>query len=426
MSDQSALSVEEAARVLSNSRWSDKDEQAQAPVAPERGEDYGVRGVERGLGYEPMRPAMPVNEAAPDAFETAEQAADFVNGRRDQQVRPVDPIEYLESGGERAGQPMPENQTVSAEQAAYDLSNYRRGLGDQFSRAEDEAVRQLVDDLRNPRPVEQQAQISQPEAQPEQQQQAGADDEVARALQNPKVLSAIQEYVGQTAAQANAVASYYVQATQQNASAAAAALLHSYPELQGLTDPQQLQTAIQVVAKSNPQRAQQMVNHVEATRRVVDEWQRAAGAQQAAYQQAAQQEFSRWSNFQDAEFDSWAAKECSESELKAIQEESREMLKQEWGLTNQQLAQAWNSNPNLRSLPAQKMIYEAAKNRLARKSIATKLQRPAIPNVQRPGSIIDRPSVADAHQISLEKEFKSDPSPKNAARLVTYRRTRRP
>jgi len=424
MSDQSALSVEEAARVLSSQRWQ-KDEETQAPVAPERGEDYGVRGVERGLGYEPMRPHNPVKEAEADTLENAQEAADLINQRRGSAERPVDPVQYLHQGGEDSGKPMPANETVSAEQAAFDLSNYRRGIGDQLEQLESLQVQQAIDQLRNPQPVEQQQQITQPEGQPEQQQQAG-DDEVARALQNPKVLAAVQDYVGQANAQANAAAQYYVQATQQNASAAAAALLHSYPELQGLTDPAQLQVAIGVVAKSNPQRAQAMVGHVEAVRRVLGEWQQAAGAQQAAYQQVAQQEFSRWGSFQDSEFDSWAAKECSESELKAIQQEAREMLKQEWGATDQQLAQAWASNPNLRSLPAQKMIYEAAKKRRARKSIASKLQKPVPGVVQRPGSgNVERMPAADAEIKYRSNKLDKTGNWKDAAELLIARRNSR-
>src|SRR5215469_919332 len=153
MSDQSALSVEEAARVLSNTRWA-KDEET--PVTPTANEDYGVRGVERGLGYEPMRPAVPIKEAEADTLENAGEAADVLKARRDQQERTVHPIQYLHQGGEDSGKPMPENQTVSAEQAAFDLSNFRRGAADHLDLLENQQVRQAIDELRQPQaPVEQ-------------------------------------------------------------------------------------------------------------------------------------------------------------------------------------------------------------------------------------------------------------------------------
>jgi hypothetical protein len=418
--EESALSVSDAARILSNSRYNKDEETPEPQVTPSA--ETGVRGLERGLGYEPMRPAMPVKEAEADALENAQEAADVLKARRDQQVRAVNEVQYLHLGGEDSGKPMPANETVSAEQAAFDLSNYRRGITDHIEAIENHQIAQAIDELRNPQPVEQQPQITQPEA----QQQAPADDEVARALQNPKVLAAIQDYVGHANQQAAAVAQQYVAATQQNASAAAAALLHSYPELQGLTDPQQLRTAIQVTAKQNPQRAQAMVNHVEAVRRVVGEWQQAAGAQQAAYQQAAQQQFNAWGKACDDAFDAWAGEQVSGAELEAIRDEACEMMKEEYGATAEQLGQAWHSNPTMRSLQGQKMIFEAARNRLHRKSIASKLVKGNIPTVQRPGSgNLERPTANEAELSALGKRLDKLGTVKAAADLLIARRGRR-
>jgi hypothetical protein len=240
------------------------------------------------------------------------------------------------------------------------------------------------------------------------------------------VLAAVQEYAAQANQQAAQVAQQYVQATHANASFASAALFQNFPELSGLTNPSQLQTAIQVTAKTNPQRAQAMVNMIDGVRRVVSEWQQAAGAQQAAYQQAQQTQFRAWAKQNDDAFDAWASKEVSASELDAIKDEACLMMREEYGATAEQLGQAWHSNPTMRSLASQKMIFEAARNRLARKSIASKLQRPPVPNLQRPGSgNLERPTASDAELSALNKKFSQSLSPKDAAALVAARRARR-
>src|SRR5262249_41206146 len=127
--------------------------------------------------------------------------------------------------------------------------------------AEDIELARQIDALRaEQQPVEAQQPQQPQQPQPVQEQAQQADDYVAKALSDPRILSAVEQTVSQANQRADAVANYYQQAVAQNASAAAYSLIASYPELQGI-NPEQIPTAIQVLAKSNPERARAMVNH---------------------------------------------------------------------------------------------------------------------------------------------------------------------
>src|SRR5215813_9882983 len=107
-------------------------------IDPELG-NFCKEATEAGQGYQPMTPANPV-EPAGDApiYDSGDHgvdvraAADELLRRdqaiREQQGRPVDiERQYYQQAGANAGKPMPDNQTVSPEQAAHDLSIARSG-----------------------------------------------------------------------------------------------------------------------------------------------------------------------------------------------------------------------------------------------------------------------------------------------------------
>jgi hypothetical protein len=180
-----------------------------------------------------------------------------------------------------------------------------------------------------------------------------------------------------------------------------------------------------VVAKSNPQRAQQMVNHIEGVRRVIGEWEWAARSRQQVDQQQQRQQWRQWSKVQDSEYEDFASKEASPEERKAIEAEAWALMRAEYGATDEQIAQAWQSNPNLRSLGAQRLLFRAARESLARKSIASKQVRNNIPTVQRPGSgNVERMPAADAEIAALNRRLNKSGSPKDAAELLTAMRAR--
>jgi hypothetical protein len=74
------ISPSEAAQILSNSRW--KDNEGEQPVGP-----FGLEATERGMGYEPMTPAIPV-KAPIESDITAEQLGSEL--LKEREGRPVD------------------------------------------------------------------------------------------------------------------------------------------------------------------------------------------------------------------------------------------------------------------------------------------------------------------------------------------------
>src|SRR5262249_39701682 len=146
--------------------------------------------------------------------------------------------------------------------------------------------------------VEPEATQPQPVEQPTQQV---GDDEVAKALQNPKVLQAVQEHVAQATQQANAAANYYAAAVQQNAELTLAGFQSRNPELRNI--PMQNWAAVlQSINQSNPQRASQILAEFDNAKTVLAEHQRIRAAQEQAYQQ---QQSQAWTQFAKAADDAF-------------------------------------------------------------------------------------------------------------------------
>jgi hypothetical protein len=259
----------------------------------------------------------------------------------------------------------------------------------------------------------------------QEQPQATGDDYVAKALQDPRILSAVQEHVAQANQQAHAMGNYYAQAVQANANAATAALISSFSELGGLTA-EQVPVAIKTVAQSNPERAQNMVRHIENTRALIAENQRVQAAQAQAYQQAVQQQFQQFQKSSDAAFEEHRVSQgISEEQFGEIQKEALAML-QDYGLSERQIAQAWNTDPNFRSFPAQRMMLDAVRYRMAQRGAHNKLVKDA-PQVQRPGSPLSRGTDEEYSTRELNQRIDRTSGRQQllaAAELVAQRRAR--
>jgi hypothetical protein len=408
------ISLSEAARILSESRWSGEASE-QAPVSGTEPKGYGIDAIERGQGYEPMRPAHPIAPPDVDPIDGSVASEALRQDAPHEAPAPI-PVTYLEQAGERAGQKMPENQTVSLRQASADVARFRETVGEQIKSAEDQELARVIDELRagDPQPAadmpqEQQAQPDAPVAldkqfQPE--QAPAAEDPVAKALQDPAVLNAVQQEVGRYAAQAEQMAQSYAAITATNAQSAYANLLASFPEVQNVRH-DQLQTALQVLAQSSPEKAQAITRHIETVNRLTHEAQLAQAANQQAQQTRARQEFARAAQSADADLESHVkAQGISDEQFGELQKEARAML-HEFGVTDQEMAWRWNNDPAFRSLPAQMMMMDAARWRMAQRGIKEKVTRP-VPTVQRPGAgSIERGSEADYRFKSMNAKIDS-------------------
>jgi hypothetical protein len=401
-----AISAREAARTLSNYRW-ERDRGTETPkeTAPD---PYKASGH---TAFTNMEMAVPIEAVKFDDPPPVPHPGE----------NPVviDRV-YQELGGSHPGRHKPLSETVTREQAASDLSNIRAAEADALRQAEDQA---LADAMNTLLADGQQPQQAQPQAQeqPQAVEQQGDIDLAAEFQKSPKLLAAVQEAVGQYYGAAEQARQQYQAAMANNAAAAAYSLVQQYPELQGIRA-DQIPTAIQVLAKSNPQRAQEMVRHLEQVRGLVQQHQQAQVQQAQAYQQAAQQNFERAASDADARYHEWSSQFTAEHNAETTRE-AMIYLKEELGLSEKQIVEAWNTGA-LRSYEAQRLLHDAARYRMLGRGLEAKRVK-AAPQVQRPGSPMERGSEEDYSMRKLNARLDSSSGRdqlRAAAELVATRR----
>jgi hypothetical protein len=311
---------------------------------------------------------------------------------------------------------------VELDQAAHDLSNWRENIGEQLEALEAQQIRDTIDALRAGDQQQQQegpvALDQKVQPQPDQAQPV-AEDPVAKALADPAVLNAVQTEVARHTAAAEQARVNYEAAMAQNAAAAAYSLIASFPELQGV-HPNQIGTAIQVVSKQNPQRAEQMVRHIDGVSRLVEQHQKAQAAQVQAYAQEAERQFRSYAENEDAKYYDFE-KTRPAAEVKAVRENVLRVLSSIYGYSEAELARAYQTNPAARSAAMQKMAYDVTVAQLAREGVAAKQVR-EIPTVQRPGSPLERGNERDYQLDRLNARLNSSGSVRDAANLLIERR----
>jgi hypothetical protein len=420
------ISASEAARILSESRWNGEASEQ----APPDNQKFGLAAELEQAGYEPMKMASPVETPEDEAF----SKADILKSLAEQPAEPPVVVErqYQEMDGPNAGAPKPQTEVVSAEQAAHDLALARRGEAEARQTTADLELQQALDQLRQSEQQQQPEQAQEPvaldkqfPAQPAPEQPQAADDEVAKALSSPKVLAAIQDHINQATAQSNAMGQYYAQAVQQNAMAATAALVAQYPELQNLT-PEQIPTAIKTVAVGNPERAAAMAQHIRQVSDVVGQHQKTLAAQQQAYQAQARQQFEQTAKSADADWENYSKANFTDEQSSEIRKEALAMLK-EYGLSDRDIQFHYHNSELFRSFPAQRLMADAARWRLATRGAKEKAVKP-VPVVQRPGSPLSRGSQEDYDTRELNARLDRSTGRdalKAAAQLVAARRARR-
>jgi hypothetical protein len=395
---------------------------------------FGEASVEQHAGWKAMEVANPVKTDdgldvfGPGLSETGRAADELAASRdaqeREREGRPVDTERfYRHVSGPKSGERMPEQESVTAEQAAHDLTIARNQDETTADLNERDELARLIDEARSgvtseqlgvPEPVAIDQQV-QPQV-----QQLLADDDWQRHLQDPRILNAVQQHVDQANAQANAAAQAYNQAAINAAESAIVGLAVTYPELQGLTAAQ-FPTALGVIAKSNPQRAQSIVDHIGLINSTLQRGNEARVAQQQQWFVQTRKQFNSWAATQDADYEAFA-QQVPAAERRAIEAEAQRMVLE--GSDPQSVAMSWQTSPELRSAKAQRLLFDAARWRLAQRGAKEKQYKP-VPNVQRPGSPADRIPDSDLHLGKLEKQLDSIGSAKAGAELLIARRARR-
>jgi hypothetical protein len=260
----------------------------------------GREGIEASQGYVPGDMA---GDAPPEAPIDSTTLLDPLR-----EIAPEEPITEVKVQDE-FGNERPENETLTAEQAARGLAGYRNKNADAIEAGLKEAIASEADELRGVKSPEQPEQTPQPEQHQPSEQIPGVDPEVQAALSNPKVLSLLQNYEQQVNQQVAAHAAQYEQARtefanglRQNAALSVAAVL-AIPELAGI-GLDQIPTALQIIQKQSPERAQQIATQINRAQQVVGQMQAMAAQEQ---QRQVQQYQAQWDQFAKAEDDKFDA-----------------------------------------------------------------------------------------------------------------------
>src|SRR5262245_16595889 len=253
--------------------------------------------------YTPMRPEEPDREKTFSSdSDGIEAAAKEVTERRGQEPAPVE-RESINLTGPHAGERRPANETVTAAEAAEDLTRVRDAEWHEAHSATNQAVAEIVDQTRGVDPTTQQLLEQQFGVQPETTPDvSGIDPDIAQAINSsPKLRAALEqeaEAITRLQTEALAMRDQYAAATQQSRDFAIHSMLAAIPELHGLPF-DQLPGALQVLKVRSPERYADAVSHLSR----VDQLGKAAQQQQQQQAAAQQQAVQQWAAQQDQIFE---------------------------------------------------------------------------------------------------------------------------
>lgn len=322
------------------------------------------------------------------------------------------------------GKPLDDKVSLTIDEAAQSLASQRNqeaAVAAIEGMAQD---REAIDAARAEVIGEQPAETADPkadqEAAPEEAPAVdGLDPELAKALQHPQVRQAIEQHFQQ----AEEARITYVNATAEAVQMATAGFLALYPELNGMTQAQ-AQGALALMRQQNPQRFNEITAHLQRVDQIRGQHQQAA----AVEAQRAQQRFGQWAVEQDRAFET-ALKGVNQEERGKITQEVLETA-QEYGVDRQTFMHLYATNPVVRAAPFQRMMADAARYRMAKRSAAeSKGPERVVPPVVRPGaagahvSAVER--SARASVSAADRDFEANPTAKNAARALAARRAAR-
>ena len=364
--------------------------------------------------------ANPVKPEADD-YSVSEKDAGEIYSEIVGEETAIIPVEYMDVAD---GSKRDANEVVSIEQAAHDLTAWRESQGDgraasvskdfanEIDQQRAEAAKEGEDLESRGITPEKPAEVESAEATPPDPALAHLDPEVQKALSNPTVRTALEAEFGR-AEQAHAQYSQTLQAAQTIAQATLATLAPELAEIH----PAQWETALQIMAQTDPARAQAIATTLDKAQRI-----QIASQQQAAQQQhAMRQQVDAYTAAQKAEFDKIMP--MSQAEAQAAASSIVEYLG-ELGVSSADLSAALEQHPILRSAAFQKMAVDAAKYR-SMMANARNLPRRSAPKVNAPGVSRDRESPA----ADIARQFATATSAKSqmdlAAQLLTARRSSR-
>lgn len=235
------------------------------------------------------------------------------------------------------------------------------------------------------------------------------DPELAKALQHPQVLQAIEEKVGE----AERARQSYRQGLDAATHIARASFLSQFPELASLA-PDGLPAALEQMSRQDPARFARVQAFVATTEQLV-----AQQAQQGRHEaQIARQNFLRFAQAEDARLETMLKGEPKETQ-QAVLAEIIASAKVS-GIELDELNRLFNSEPLMRNATFQRMMYDAGKYRLMMKAKDAAVARP-VPPVQRPGTATTRSERDRTDLRTLSARLSSSGDLKDAVALYKAR-----
>ncbi len=201
----------------------------------------------------------------------------------------------------------------------------------------------------------------------------GLDPELAKALQHPQVVQAIEEKIGE----AEKTRQDYLNGLAAATQIAQISFLSQFPELANVA-PQNMPATLELMSRQDPQKFERVRAMVATSEQLF------AQQQQESHRQAeaARQNFAAFAKSEDARLEtmlkgeSRATQHAVTAEIVASARDS--------GIEPADLFRLFNSEPLMRHAVFQRMMYDAGKYRLAMKAKDAVTSRP-VPAVQRPG-----------------------------------------
>jgi hypothetical protein len=415
----------------------------------EQNEEFatGQRSIEQAQGYLPPLPdtskaeAQAVEDKAVNDY--VERTNELNRATAAEEDMPLD-LGYNRLDGEgRVDKRVP----VSKEKAAADLSRYREGLAETHQALRDQQLKEQLEQARSPlakeivegkaeteqafdrgyEAAQAAAERAQQAQQPEQPVQQPVDQDLSRILQeNPRLMEAINQQRAIDMHQGQQAVAYAEQWVQDNAKQALAGVFVRHPELAALSDWRQLPVAMEILSKSNPQKAQEIVQEISGIQSLL---QQSAQVQQQQQQRAAQQYQYQWDRFkadEDAKFISRNPQMADPAAASAITNKAINYLRG-IGFSDQDLGAVWEGRASLsaRDHRMQQLILDAMSFREARAAVPNaRVNKPV--RVQQPGAGGQIASQGDVDLRSLSQNLAKNPtgtaSIRAAAELLAARR----
>jgi hypothetical protein len=344
---------------------------------------YGREGLERSAGYVQLPDESKEETPAELTKDEAAQRLKELSG-------PESAIITHTTG-------LPENVTLTTDQAAKMLADARGADAAQAEIDDTKAAQKEIDKLRGEKPAAPAPPVE-------------TEIDVDRALANPRIRDAIAERV--TAADTQREA--YAARVAETGTIAVAALANDFPELANLPL-DQWEFALRQMHAREPARFQQAIGRIQTVAQIQQAHNQITADKTA--REAA--EFRTYAQAEDARF---ADMVKGERNMPAIEAEIVAMVK-DHGVDPREFFKAGAESKFLRSAAAQRILVDAAKYRMMQK-VAKAAPTRDIPTVQKPGIAGPRTNQSHANLAALNAKLSSTGNLKDAVKLLAARRSK--